>query len=72
MVGDDWSRGDRRRVRHASDPPHPRTREAKPRSFPGEEPSRIFCETTQAPSPEYARQAGHIRVRSRTLMNSPG
>ena len=38
----------------------------------GEEPSRILCDTSQAPNPEYARQAGQIRVRSRTLMNSPG
>jgi len=38
----------------------------------GEEPSRILCDTSQAPNLEYARQAGQIRVRSRTLMNSPG
>ena len=72
MVGDDWLRGDRRRIRAASCPPLPRIREAKPRSFPGEEPSRILCDTAQAPNPEYARQDGQIRVRSRTLMNSPG
>ena len=37
-----------------------------------EEPNRILCDTSQAPNPEYARQTGQIRVRSRTLMNSPG
>ena len=38
----------------------------------GEEPRRIRCDTPQAPSPESARQTGQIRVRSRTLMSSPG
>jgi hypothetical protein len=38
----------------------------------GEAPSRILCDTSQAPNPEYACQAGQIHVRSRTLMNSPG
>ena len=38
----------------------------------GEEPSRILRDASQAPNPEYARQAGEIRVSSRTLMNSPG
>jgi hypothetical protein len=38
----------------------------------GEEPRRILCDTSQAPSPESARQAGQIRVRSRILMNIPG
>ena len=75
MVGDHSLRGARRRPTRptrASSPPRPRTREAEPRSFQGEEPSRILCDTSQAPNPEYARQAGQIRVRSRTLMNSPG
>ena len=72
MAGDRPMQGGRRRLPGALRPPHPRTREAKPRSFPGEEPSGILFDTTQAPNPEYARQAGQIRVRSRTLMNSPG
>jgi len=38
----------------------------------GEEASRILCDTSQAPNPEYAGQAGQIHVRSRTLMNGPG
>ena len=75
MVGDHLPRGARRHPSHtagASRPPHPRAREAEPRSLQGEEPSRILCDTSQAPNLEYARQAGQIRIRSRTLMNGPG
>ena len=75
MVGDNSLRGVRRRSTQptgASGPPRPRAREAQPCSLQGEEPSRILCDTSQAPNLEYARQAGQIRVRSRTLMNIPG
>jgi hypothetical protein len=75
MVGDHLPRGARRHPTHttgASRPPRPRAREAQPRSLQGEEPSRIPCDTSQAPNPEYASRAGQIRVRSRTLINSPG
>ena len=38
----------------------------------GEEPSRIRCDTSQAPNPEYARQRGKIRPRSRIQLGFPG
>jgi hypothetical protein len=38
----------------------------------GEEPSRILCDTSQAPSPEHARQSGKIRSRSRSQLGFPG
>ncbi len=75
MVGDNSLRGARRRPNHpprGSSPPRPRAPEAEPRSLQGKEPSRILCDTSKAPNPEYACQAGQIHVRSRTLMNSSG
>ena len=75
MVGGHPPRGVRRHSTHstgASRPPDPHAREVEPRSLGGEEPSRILCNTSQAPNPEYARQDGQIHVRSRTPMNIPG
>jgi len=38
----------------------------------GKEPSRIPCDTSQAPSPEHARQRGTIRPRSGSQLGFPG
>jgi len=37
-----------------------------------EEPGRILCDTSQSPIPEYARQAGQIRLRTGIPTNGSG
>jgi len=69
MVGGNSLRGARHRPNHAtgaSSPPHPHTPEAEPRSLQAENP-RGTVRTPQEAKPEYARQGGHIRGRSRHL-----
>ena len=38
----------------------------------GESPKAYCAPYVEGSNPEYARQGGHIRGRSRCLMNSPG
>jgi len=70
MVGGNTLRGARRRTDHATvalSPPHPRAPEAEPRSLQGLRIRGVLPRTPQEAKPEYARQGGHIRDRSRHL-----
>ena len=70
MVGELSLRGARRRFvrRRRLGPPVPHARAAEPRSLRGEEESRTRAVRRHPPSPEYARQGGQIRARSRHLL----
>jgi len=69
MVGDNTLRGARRRPNHATGASPPRAPEL-PRQSLARSRLRIRgvpCRTPQEAKPEYARQGGHIRSRSRHL-----
>jgi hypothetical protein len=76
MVGGLPLREARRRSIHPRrlGPPVPHARAAEPRSLRGEEGSRARAVRWHPPSPEYARQGGQIRARSRHLreLSGPG